>query len=197
MAEAALLSIVTLLAAWSGYAAAKWSTESRRPSQKRRRQELRPTEPRARRSASETSTRRLSRPGSPPTRSETRSDAGRRAPLPPRLPGRLRRLAGYESRDEPERAAGADVHAAIPGTESREGEAARRAGGRGSRNRRSTGATADKYVRTTVILASVLFLIGISTHFPIRGIRYALIGLGALLLVFSLIQLVQLDRPPL
>ena len=29
IAEAILLSIVALLAAWSGYAAAKWSTESR------------------------------------------------------------------------------------------------------------------------------------------------------------------------
>src|SRR5215213_409696 len=29
IAEAVLLSIVTLMAAWSGYAAAKWSTESR------------------------------------------------------------------------------------------------------------------------------------------------------------------------
>src|SRR5829696_9172961 len=29
IAEAVLLSVVTLLAAWSGYAAAKWSTESR------------------------------------------------------------------------------------------------------------------------------------------------------------------------
>jgi len=29
IAEAVLLSIVALLAAWSGYAAAKWSTESR------------------------------------------------------------------------------------------------------------------------------------------------------------------------
>src|SRR3954452_24734137 len=29
IAEAVLLSLVTLMAAWSGYAAAKWSTESR------------------------------------------------------------------------------------------------------------------------------------------------------------------------
>ncbi len=34
------------------------------------------------------------------------------------------------------------------------------------------GATADKYVRTTVFLASVLFLVGISTHFPRRGVRH-------------------------
>ncbi len=58
------------------------------------------------------------------------------------------------------------------------------------------GATGDKYVRTTVFLASVLFLIGISTHFPIRGGRYALIVVGLAVLVFSLVQLSQLPRPP-
>ena len=40
------------------------------------------------------------------------------------------------------------------------------------------GSTADKYIRLTVVLASILFLIGISTHFPYRGARYGLIGLG-------------------
>jgi hypothetical protein len=42
----------------------------------------------------------------------------------------------------------------------------------------------------------VLFLVGISTHFPLRGVRYALVGLGALLLVLSLAQLTQLPGPP-
>jgi hypothetical protein len=56
------------------------------------------------------------------------------------------------------------------------------------------GETADKYVRTTVFLASVLFLVGISTHFPLRGVRYALIGLSCVLLVVSLVQLAQLPR---
>lgn len=58
------------------------------------------------------------------------------------------------------------------------------------------GETSDKYVRTTVFLASVLFLVGISTQFPIRGGRYALVGLGAALLVVSLVQLTQLPGPP-
>ena len=31
--------------------------------------------------------------------------------------------------------------------------------------------TGDKYVRVTVILASVLFLVGISSNFPLRGVR--------------------------
>ena len=56
--------------------------------------------------------------------------------------------------------------------------------------------TSDKYVRTTVFLASVLFLVGISTHFPFRGVRYALVGLGALLLLVSLVELTQLPGPP-
>ena len=58
------------------------------------------------------------------------------------------------------------------------------------------GTTADDYVRTTVVLAVVLFLVGISTHFPLRGARYGLIALGAALLVISVVLLTQLERPP-
>ncbi len=60
----------------------------------------------------------------------------------------------------------------------------------------AAGANADKYIRVTVYLATVLFLIGISGHFPVLGARYGLVAIGALLVLFSLIQLVQLPRPP-
>ena len=60
----------------------------------------------------------------------------------------------------------------------------------------SDGNTADDYVRTTVFLAVVLFLVGISAHFPLRAARYGLITLGVVLLVTSLVQLAQLPRPP-
>jgi hypothetical protein len=60
----------------------------------------------------------------------------------------------------------------------------------------TAGATADKYVRDTVFLATVLFLVGISSHFPLRQARYALIGVGALILIFSIIQLLGLPGPP-
>jgi hypothetical protein len=56
--------------------------------------------------------------------------------------------------------------------------------------------TADKYVRDTVILASVLFLVGISTHFPLRGVRIGLITVAAVLLVFGVIQILELPGPP-
>ena len=57
-------------------------------------------------------------------------------------------------------------------------------------------ADSNSYVRTTVFLATVLFLVGISTQFPLRGARYGLIGVAAVLLVFSLVLLAQLPRPP-
>ena len=58
------------------------------------------------------------------------------------------------------------------------------------------GKTADDYVRTTVFLAVVLFLVGISTHFPLRAARYGLIGLGTVLLVLSVVQLLRLPGLP-
>jgi hypothetical protein len=56
--------------------------------------------------------------------------------------------------------------------------------------------TGDHYIRVTVILASVLFLVGISTQFPIRGIRYGLIAVGVALLLFAGEQILSLPGPP-
>jgi hypothetical protein len=56
--------------------------------------------------------------------------------------------------------------------------------------------TADDYVRTTIFLASVLFLVGISSHFPVLGARYALIGLGGVMLIVAIVLLLQLPGPP-
>jgi hypothetical protein len=58
------------------------------------------------------------------------------------------------------------------------------------------GQTADKYIRATVFLATVLFLVGISGHFRIRQARMGLIGAGGLLLTFAVIQLLGLPGPP-
>jgi hypothetical protein len=56
--------------------------------------------------------------------------------------------------------------------------------------------TGDKYVRTTVFLATVLFLVGISSHFPLRSARYGLIVLAFGLLGFSIVQLTILPGLP-
>jgi hypothetical protein len=60
----------------------------------------------------------------------------------------------------------------------------------------SAGSTSDKYIRDTVFLATVLFLVGISGHFRIRPARYGLVVVAGLFLVFAVIQLLGLPEPP-
>ena len=197
IAEAILLSVVALMAAWSGYAAAKWSTESRvalagasaaRTNASRatlEAMELRNFDSAAfdawfsaytvhNERAMKLAVRRF-RPefrvafnAWRATKPEMNRDAPRGPTYMPeyRQP-LLERANALDQRAEKAAATGAEA-----------------------------GETSDKYVRTTVFLASVLFLVGISTHFPFLGVRYALVGLGALLLLVSLVQLTQLPGPP-
>ena len=58
------------------------------------------------------------------------------------------------------------------------------------------GANSDDYIRDTVFLATVLFLMGISSHFRIRPARIALVGVGTALMLFSVLQLLTLPGPP-
>ena len=58
------------------------------------------------------------------------------------------------------------------------------------------GGYADDYVRITVILAAVLFLIGIGSTFRLFGARYALVAVGLALLVFALVLILQRPSPP-
>jgi hypothetical protein len=197
IAEAVLLSIVTLMAAWSGYAAAKWSTESRvvlaQASAARtnaNRANLQALEVRnfdsstfeawfTAYSVGNVPAQRLAIQRFRPefrvafdawraTEPETNRDA---PPGPTYMPEykqpALQQAESLDRRAEKASAAGS-----------------------------AAGETSDKYVRTTVFLASVLFLVGISTHFPLRGVRYALVAVGALLLIISLVQLTQLPGPP-
>jgi len=49
------------------------------------------------------------------------------------------------------------------------------------------GTTSDDFVQITVFLAAVLFLVGIGSSFKLYGVRYALITFGAALLIVSLV----------
>jgi hypothetical protein len=51
--------------------------------------------------------------------------------------------------------------------------------------------TGDKYVRTTVILATVLFLVAISQHFDLRPVRLSLLWLGLVLLGYAVYSIVS------
>jgi len=60
----------------------------------------------------------------------------------------------------------------------------------------TAGTNGDNYVKTTVFLASVLFLVGISGHFALRGARIALVSVGGAILTFSIVLLILAPKPP-
>jgi len=55
----------------------------------------------------------------------------------------------------------------------------------------------DNYVRTTIFLASVLFLVGISSHFRVRGARIALVIVGASMMTLAIVLLATAPKPVL
>jgi hypothetical protein len=197
IAEAILLSVVALTAAWSGYAAAKWSTEGSLKL--------------AKASATRAKANRAYQ-GALTLRSQDAADFN--AWFYAYLAGNQRGQRVAERRFRPEYdvafrawlatkpftnpnapkgpqympqyhptgAAAANVLDAQADGYYAEGEHA--------------ATTGDKYIRVTVILASVLFLVGISSHFPLTGIRIGLVIVGAALLIFAAVEILQLPRPP-
>ena len=49
---------------------------------------------------------------------------------------------------------------------------------------------------TTVLLATVLFLVGISGHFRVRAARYGLVGVGAAIMLVAFTIILFSPRPP-
>ena len=195
--EAVLLAVVAVLAAWSGYASAKWATESRLK-------------------LAQASTARTQSSSAALTAVEKRNfDASTfNAWFTADVAGDAAKLAVAERRFRPE------FHVAFlawlatdpdhnpnapPGPTympeykqpdqdlatalNTKADALYKAGS-------LDGTRSDDYVRTTVYLASVLFLVGISGHFRVRGARLGLIAVGMVIVVFSVTQLLLLPKPP-
>jgi hypothetical protein len=59
------------------------------------------------------------------------------------------------------------------------------------------GSNSDSYVRTTVYLATVLFLAGIGSHFAYRNIRYGLAAVGSAILIVAIVLLASAPKPGL
>jgi hypothetical protein len=195
--EALMLSVVALLAAWSGYAAAKWGTESSlslaRASGARNQANLDQVQATQIRTldsvyfnAAETAyssgnarlfalaVRRL-RPGYKPAFEAWLATHPLKNPNAPPDPSYMPQYVIPQ--DTQARTFDARATAYF-----NQGE--------------SAAATADKYVRLTVLLAAVLFLVGIGSRFPVRPARYGLVGIAGVVLVISLVQLAGLPGPP-
>jgi hypothetical protein len=195
--EAALLSVVTLTAAWSGYAAAEWNTESRvdlaLASAKR-------TE--ANRAADEADSLRNFDSSTFEAWFAAFTVGNEQAAklaisrFRPEFRVAFDAWRATEPETNPQAPRGPTYMPQYKEPGLAEASALDRQADLLVVTGEHAGTTSDKYIRVTVFLASVLFLVGISTHFPLRGVRYALIVLGGTLLVLSLVQLAQLPRPP-
>jgi hypothetical protein len=195
--EAFLLSLVAVLAAYSGYAAAKWGTESSvtlakasAERTKANRADIEAIVTRTLDSASfnawftaftagNASAERLAakrmRPGYRPAFNAWLATDPAHNPSAPPGPAYMPQYV------IPQEAAAKAYDARADAAFSEGSEA---------------GATADKYIRATVFLATVLFMVGISGHFRISQARLGLIGAGGLVLAFAVIQLLGLPGPP-
>jgi hypothetical protein len=195
--EAVILSIVALLAAWSGYSAAKWGTHSSlalaKASTTRGKANLADVEANQIRTldsvtfnAVETAytsgdarvfrvaVARL-RPGYRPAFEAWIATHPLRNPKAPPDPSYMPQYRVPQQAQARTLNARADALFA-------EGE--------------SSANTEDKYVRLTVLLAAVLFLVGIGSRFPVRVARHGLIGVASVILIISVVELLGLPGPP-
>jgi hypothetical protein len=196
--EAVLLAVVAVLAAWSGYASAKWGTESSldlaQASATRtqaNRAQLSAMEERnfdastfntwftAYTAKGQAAMREAERRFRPEFRVAfeawlaTNPATNAAAPPGPTYMAEYRQpdLARSEELD-----ARADEH---------------------YQNGSQAGTRSDDYVRITVFLASVLFLVGIASHLRLRGARYGLVGVGVVMLALAAAQLIGAPKPPI
>jgi hypothetical protein len=197
IAEAVLLSVVTIAAAWSGYAAAKWGTESSLSLAK-----ASATRVEANRAFQESLTFRV---GDALTFNAwlgaylTGNEKGMRIAERRFRPGFEQAFRAWIATRPFTNASAPKGPQAMPQYRPTGHDLGRRLDRDADElyaDGQKAAETGDKYVRTTVILASVLFLIGIGSHFPLRGVRYGLIGVGGALLVFAAFQILSLPRPP-
>jgi len=195
--EAALLAAVALLAAWSGYASAKWSTESRLFLSQA--------------SAARTEANRATLEAAETVNFDSSTFE---AWFTAYVAGNEGAMEVAERRFRPEFAVAFDAWIATdplndptapPGPSyMEEYERPGIEGGQELDARADelyqegaeAGLNADQYVRFTVFLATVLFLVGISSHFRVRGARIGLVIVGSIIFVVAAVQLLTAPFPP-
>jgi len=196
--EAVILAVVALLAAWSGYAAAKWSTASRLDL------------------ASASSLRVKSSQAELASMEARNFDSTTfQAWFAAWIAGDQRAMDLASRRFRPALREAFDAWWALdpatnttvpagptymPNYRQPEREQAARLSRQADQTFRrgsESGGTADDYVRITVLLASVLFLVGISSQFRIRSARVGLVVVGVCILSYGVVLLVIAPKPAL
>jgi hypothetical protein len=190
--EALLLSLVTIAAAWSGYAAAKWGTESR--IQIAQAATLRNLATRADLAA--LSTRNFDASTfntwfAAYASDNPRGQAVAERRFRPEFKVAFDAWMATDPLHNPHAPPGPTYMPQYRLADQAEAEALDRAAEAKSAAGDHAGLVGDHYIRITVFLAAVLFLVGIGSTFKLHTIRYALISIGSVLLVLAMVMIVQ------
>ena len=194
--EAVLLSVVTIVTAWAGYSAAKWGTESRLD-------------------LAHGSALRIEANRAFAVAAENRNfDASTfNAWFIAYTLGNPEKMAIAERRFRPELRVAFDAWRATdpdhkpsapPGPtympeyrqpEKDQADTLDRGADAATASGYQSAGVADNYVRITVLLATVLFLVGIGSTFKVRQVRVVLASVGAVMLVTAVVLIAQQPRP--
>jgi hypothetical protein len=192
IAEALLLSLVTIAAAWSGYAAAVWGTQSR--VQIAEAATLRNLATRADLSA--ISTRNFDASTFNAwfiafTSDDPRDEALAERRFRPEFKLAFDAWLATDPFRNPNAPPGPTYMPQYKLADQAKAEALDRAAEAKSNAGTQAGQVGDNYIRITVFLAAVLFLVGISSTFKLHTIRYSLITVGAILLILATVLLLR------
>jgi hypothetical protein len=184
--EALLLSLVTIAAAWSGYAAAKWGTESR--IELAQAATLRNLATRADLSA--LSTRNFDSSTfnawfTAFTLDDPQKQAIAERRFRPEFKVAFDAWMATDPFRNPRAPPGPTYMPQYRLADQAKAEALDREAAAAAAAGDHAGRVGDDYIRITVFLAAVLFLVGIGSTFRLHTIRYALITIGSLLLIVA------------
>jgi hypothetical protein len=190
--EALLLSLVTIAAAWSGYAAAKWSTESR--FELAQAATLRNLATRADLSA--LSTRNFDSSTfnawfTAFTLDDPQKQAIAERRFRPEFKVAFDAWMATDPFRNPRAPPGPTYMPQYRLADQAKAEALDREAVAASVAGHHAGVVGDDYIRITVFLAAVLFLVGIGSTFKLPTIRYALISVGSMLLILATVLMLR------
>jgi hypothetical protein len=190
--EALLLSLVTIAAAWSGYAAAKWGTESRL--ELAQAATLRNLATRADLSA--LSTRNFDSSTfntwwTAFTLDDPQKQALAERRFRPEFKVAFDAWMATDPFHNPRAPPGPTYMPQYRLADQAKAEALDRRAEAASAAGNHAGEVGDDYIRITVFLAAVLFLVGIGSTFKLHTIRYALITIGSVLLMLATVLILQ------
>jgi hypothetical protein len=195
--EALLLSLVTIAAAWSGYAAAKWITESREEIAEAA--TLRNLATRADLSA--LSTRNFDSSTFNAwyiafTLDDPEKQAVAERRFRPEFKVAFDAWMATDPLNNPDGPPGPTYMPQYRLADQEKAEELDREAVAASAAGHHAGVVGDDYIRITVFLAAVLFLVGIGSTFKLNTIRYALLGVGSLLLILATVLILQQPEFP-